>query len=146
MRLSDFLTETPIEPTDNPNNPVVKHGKANAMELNTRIMQTRSMLKELAARADGNDLATWESICKLALGGGWTMGLVQNLEQIQHGIEELAKLRRQGGVRSRGIDPNIGEAKATKQRLDPKCWTGHHKEGTKVKGGVRVNNCVPNKE
>lgn len=33
---------------------------------------------------------------------------------------------------------------AVKQRLDPKCWPGKHKEGTKIKGGVRVNNCVPN--
>lgn len=31
-----------------------------------------------------------------------------------------------------------------KQRLDAKCWTGKHKEGTKMKGGIRVNNCVPN--
>jgi len=31
-----------------------------------------------------------------------------------------------------------------KQRLDAKCWQGKHKEGTKIKGGVRVNNCVPN--
>ena len=30
-----------------------------------------------------------------------------------------------------------------KQRLDAKCWKGKHKEGTKIKGGVRVNNCVP---
>ena len=30
-----------------------------------------------------------------------------------------------------------------KQRLDPKCWTGYKKQGTKIKGGVRVNNCVP---
>ena len=30
------------------------------------------------------------------------------------------------------------------QRLDPKCWKGKHKEGTKMKGGIRVNNCVPN--
>jgi len=36
----------------------------------------------------------------------------------------------------------LTEAKATKQRLDPKCWTGYKKQGTKVKGGVRVNNCV----
>ena len=36
------------------------------------------------------------------------------------------------------------EGKAVKQRLDPKCWKGKHKEGTKIKGGVRVNNCVPN--
>lgn len=35
------------------------------------------------------------------------------------------------------------EAKAKKTRLDPKCWDGYKKQGTKVKGGVRVNNCVP---
>jgi len=29
-----------------------------------------------------------------------------------------------------------------KQRLDPKCWDGYKKKGTKMKGGVRVNNCV----
>jgi hypothetical protein len=29
-----------------------------------------------------------------------------------------------------------------KQRLDPKCWKGYKKQGTKMKGGVRVNNCV----
>ena len=31
-----------------------------------------------------------------------------------------------------------------KQRLDAKCWKGKHKECTKIKGGIRVNNCVPN--
>jgi hypothetical protein len=31
----------------------------------------------------------------------------------------------------------------SKQRLDPKCWKGYKKQGTKMKGGVRVNNCVP---
>ena len=35
---------------------------------------------------------------------------------------------------------------AVRQRLDPKCWKGKHKEGTKIKGGVRVNNCVPNED
>ena len=39
----------------------------------------------------------------------------------------------------------IEEAKAAKTRLDPHCW--HNKKigkpATKVKGGVRVNNCVP---
>jgi hypothetical protein len=38
------------------------------------------------------------------------------------------------------------EARATKTRLDPKCWKGYKKQGTKVKGGVRVNNCVPMEE
>jgi hypothetical protein len=39
----------------------------------------------------------------------------------------------------------ITEAKAVRQRLDPKCWTGKKigNPKTKVKGGVRVNNCVP---
>ena len=32
----------------------------------------------------------------------------------------------------------------TASRLDAKCWKGMHKAGTKIKGGVRVNNCVPN--
>jgi hypothetical protein len=41
--------------------------------------------------------------------------------------------------------PDISEARATKTRLDPKCWTGKKigNPKTKVKGGVRVNNCVP---
>ena len=33
-----------------------------------------------------------------------------------------------------------------KTRLDPKCWKGYRKAGTKMKGGVRVNNCVPYKD
>ena len=39
---------------------------------------------------------------------------------------------------------NISMSESVKQRLDPKCWKGKHKEGTKIKGGVRVNNCVAN--
>jgi hypothetical protein len=35
---------------------------------------------------------------------------------------------------------------AVKQRLDPKCWKGYKKQGTKVKDGVRVNNCVKERE
>lgn len=33
---------------------------------------------------------------------------------------------------------------AVEQRLDSQCWASKHKAGTKIKGGVRVNNCVPN--
>jgi hypothetical protein len=29
-----------------------------------------------------------------------------------------------------------------KQRLDPSCWKGYKKQGTKMKGDTRVNNCV----
>ena len=49
----------------------------------------------------------------------------------------------------RDVDENIAERKGEedsvneKQRLDAKCWKGYKKQGTKMKGGVRVNNCVP---
>lgn len=52
-------------------------------------------------------------------------------DDISEGLEELLDLRNK-------------VEEAIKQRLDPKCWKGKHKEGTKIKGGVRVNNCVPN--
>ena len=41
-----------------------------------------------------------------------------------------------------GILSNIVNEKKTKTRLDPKCWDGYKKQGTKMKDGVRVNNCV----
>jgi hypothetical protein len=34
----------------------------------------------------------------------------------------------------------------SKQRLDAKCWKGYKKQGTKMKGDTRVNNCVPIEE
>jgi hypothetical protein len=39
---------------------------------------------------------------------------------------------------------NISMAESVKQRLDPQCWKGKHigKPATKIKGNVRVNNCV----
>ena len=33
-----------------------------------------------------------------------------------------------------------------KQRLDAKCWKGKKKQGSKMKGDTRVNNCVPIEE
>jgi len=49
-------------------------------------------------------------------------------------LEQMAQMIQEG-------EQMIAEMK---QRLDPKCWKGKHKAGTKIKGGVRVNNCVPN--
>ena len=36
----------------------------------------------------------------------------------------------------------VGEDENEDQRLDPKCWKGYRKQGTKMKGDTRVNNCV----
>ena len=101
--------ETPIEmdPAE-PNNPTIhSHQKANPMQLKSRIVQARNQLRELADMAESNELVVWEKITQLAKGGMF-MGLEQNLEQIRHGINELAAKRKQGGVNSRGIDKNIG--------------------------------------
>ena len=39
--------------------------------------------------------------------------------------------------------PERNATNEVKQRLDPSCWKGYKKSGTKMKGGKRVNNCVP---
>ena len=102
------LIEMPIAAGDEPNNPTIYgHEKANSMSLKGRIQQARAQLKELAELSDSNELVIWERITQLHKGGMF-MGLEQNLEQIRHGIDELAAKRRRGGTGSRGIDKNIG--------------------------------------
>jgi len=147
MKINQLL-ETPIEPTGDPNDPMIYgHEKANPMSLKGRIMQARAQLKELAELAERNDLLAWEEICKKAKGGMF-MGLEQNLEQIRHGIEELAMRRKKGGTGSRGIDKNIGEALANPDVKCARCGTPYSKHfrfdpegdvngkivGTKIRG------------
>ena len=108
----ESIAEAPIamDPAE-PNNPTIhNHEKANTMTLKGRIASARAQLQELAELSESNSLLAWEQICKKAKGGMF-MGLEQNLEQIRHGIEELAKQRRKGGTASRGIDKHIGEGK-----------------------------------
>ena len=137
-KLPKHIDETPIEMTGDANDPVVYgHQKANPMSLKGRIQQARKQLTELASMAESDDLIVWEKITQLAKGGMF-MGLEQNLEQIRHGIEQLAAKRKQGGVASRGIDKNIGEDN------DP-CWKNYKQIGMKKKGGKSVPNCVPKK-
>lgn len=66
--------------------------------------------------------------------------IVKSLEWGDGAAKELLQLI------VKDLKRNIRVAESTKQRLDPKCWKGKHKEGTKIKGGIRVNNCVPNKK
>ncbi len=55
----------------------------------------------------------------------------------------LGKVQRRADV-----DPKKKKKKKKKtsedaeQRLDDKCWDGYKKQGTKMKGDTRVNNCV----
>ncbi len=121
MKITDLLNQAPIEPTGDPNDPVIYgHAKANPMSLRGRIMQARKQLKDLAERAESDDLLVWQGIVRDAKGGLF-MGLEQNLEQIRHGIEELAAKRKKGGVQSRGIDKNIGEGWSKKYKNSINC-------------------------
>ena len=54
---------------------------------------------------------------------------------------KISELVAEGKVWSQTHSDNMMEVK---QRLDARCWKGKHKKSTKIKGGVRVNNCVPN--
>lgn len=103
MKVTDLLNENPIEPSGDPNDPMIYgHQKANPMNLKTRIMRARAQLKELASRADSDELVVWQNLTALF------PELAMNMEQIRHGIAELAARRKKGGVQSRGIDRNIG--------------------------------------
>lgn len=62
--------------------------------------------------------------------------LEAQIEAMPGGKEALRKWAREYND---SFDESVAEEK---QRLDPKCWTGYKKQGTKMKGGVRVNNCV----
>jgi hypothetical protein len=139
MKITDLLNETPIDMTGDPNDPVVYgHEKANPMSLKGRIMSARAQLKELAELADSDDLVAWERITQLHKGGMF-MGLAQNLEQIRHGIEELAAKRKRGGVASRGIDKNIGEQDVAEAIPFAGAKVGH-KSADQVRGTDRAKN------
>jgi hypothetical protein len=56
------------------------------------------------------------------------------LESAVYGLEEA-------------FEDALWQAQNSEEDLDEsKCWSGYKKEGTKMKGNVRVNNCVPAKE
>jgi hypothetical protein len=100
---SKKVAEAPIEfdPTE-PMNPMIYGAGSNPAKLQTRMLRAAGQLRELAKRAEGAGALEWESISKNF------DELAMNIGQIKHGLEELAKQRKKGGVRSRGIDPNIG--------------------------------------
>jgi hypothetical protein len=99
------VVEAPIEmdPAE-PMNPMIhNHQGANPAKLQYRMARAAAQFKELAKRAENGSAIGWESIARQF------DELAMNVEQIKHGLDELAAKRKKGGVGSRGIDPNIGE-------------------------------------
>lgn len=62
--------------------------------------------------------------------------IIKSLEWGDGAAEELLQLIKQD------LKKHISLKESVKQRLDKSCWSGYRKSGTKIKGGVKVNNCV----
>jgi hypothetical protein len=92
-----------------------------------RATPMRAVLMD-PAKSEEEKFAVWRDAMNPELSDEEVMDLMHKAEQR---MKAMVKPKKKG----------VAEVK---QRLDPKCWTGKHKEGTKIKGGVRVNNCVPN--
>ena len=91
--------ESPIEmdPAD-PMDPMIhSHDKANPAKLKYRMLRAAGQLKDLAARADGASPSEWQLMARQF------EELKMNMEQIRHALDELSKIKKKGGIRSRGI-------------------------------------------
>jgi len=87
----DFNRDEPMAST------IHSHQGANPGSVEYRIMRARRQLQDLAKQAESDDPRIWDHITKLF------PELAMNLEQIRHGLDELSKIKKGGGVRSRNI-------------------------------------------
>ena len=101
QRFGDDLNvdEAPIEmDPEDPMDPMIYgHDKANPGKLKYRMARAAGQLKDLAARVDGATPEQWQRMAQQF------EELKMNMEQIRHALEELGKVRKKGGIRSRGI-------------------------------------------
>jgi hypothetical protein len=93
------VKEAPIEmdPADPMDPMIVGHDKANPAKLKYRMLRAAGQLKDLAARAENASPGEWQIMARQF------EELKMNMEQIRHALEELGKVKRKGGIRSRGI-------------------------------------------
>ena len=105
MKITESISEAPIEmdPSEPMNPMIVGHDKANPAKLKYRMLRAAGQLKDLASRAEGASPAEWQTMARQF------EELKMNMEQIRHALEELGKMRKKGGIRSRGIDPMVDD-------------------------------------
>jgi hypothetical protein len=96
---SEGVTEAPIEmdPSEPMNPMIVGHDKANPAKLKYRMLRAAGQLKDLASRAENASPGEWQTMAQQF------EELKMNMEQIRHALEELGKVKRKGGIKSRGI-------------------------------------------
>jgi hypothetical protein len=93
------VKEAPIEmdPADPMDPMIYGHNKANPGKLKYRMARAAGQLKDLAGRVDDAGPDEWQTMTRQF------EELKMNMDQIQHALEELSKIRKKGGIRSRGI-------------------------------------------
>jgi hypothetical protein len=144
IRLKDFVTHDPdimedevsdielsnIDPDD--------HGETEGRFVKNQIQTMLRVLTHLEnAIGDDENLPEWVEML-LSQSQDKIVGVMDYMISAKERARE-----EQTGSRSLMKELRMMEEKV---RLDPHCWKNKHKEGTKIKGGVRVNNCVPNKK
>ena len=99
MGINESISEAPIEmdPSEPMNPMIVGHDKANPAKLKYRMLRAAGQLKDLASRAENASPNEWQIMARQF------DELKMNMEQIRHALEELGKVKRKGGIRSRGI-------------------------------------------
>lgn len=92
-----------------------------------------------------------EAVLKHGYNAVYNAGVNQSAEENGEDDGELMTHMKQAGMIPKGSKPTVGphttrerRSENEERRLDPKCWKGYHKQGTKLKDGKRVNNCVKN--
>ena len=95
----ESIQEAPIEmdPSDPMDPMIYGHDKANPGKLKYRMARAAGQLKDLASRVDGAGPSDWQRMAQQF------DELKMNMEQIRHALEELSKIKKKGGIRSRGI-------------------------------------------
>lgn len=112
---AESVVEAPIEMDPNePMNPMIYGAGGNPAKLQYRMARAAGQLKDLAARAANASPSEWQMISK------HFEELTMNINQIKHGLEELAKQRRKGGIRSRGIDTMIDSIEESIRKVGSK--------------------------
>lgn len=136
-----------------------KYFKAVEQELNEAAERSKDRSRQLAERVSTkinelspDTLASYKKKAGADASKADKEGNFKRGDKRFSGIVKATKKELDNDVKKHAMSEDLEELldlrnkveEAIKQRLDPKCWKGKHKEGTKIKGGVRVNNCVPN--
>jgi len=129
------------------------HNGVNPASIRSRMLRAGRQLVDLAEMAKSDDPRVWQHLANLF------PELEMNVEQVRHGIEQLAEIKRMGGRRSANIPTGLSEdgmAKPAKPMAPAKphkvktikakkktspCRDGQVQTGVQTKNGKIVPKC-----